>query len=208
MIFLFSVGQLGRFHLFHLLEPEHNSFCPTLGQLEGVGLAIEHGVLDGRGQQAHSGDPTCRSCTRKLRTCRVNQTMVLRSSQRRVIEKRGIITTTLFDYILHFSIIISNPFKCHFGWKQSLFFHTHILVYEHHCISNLRQFHKQLGTQKQIFQETIPRTEVHCCETCLQSGEGPQKQIPHSPPFSSPFSQFWLGPLNVLLFKRSDLPLL
>ena len=23
----------------------------------------------------------------------------------------------------------------------------------------------------------------------------------HSPPFSSPFSQFWLGPLNILLLK-------
>ena len=47
----------------------------------------------------------------------------------------------------------------------------------------------------------IPRTEVDCCETCLQSGEGAQKQTHHSPPFSSPFSQFWLGPLNVLLLK-------
>ena len=45
----------------------------------------------------------------------------------------------------------------------------------------------------------IPRTEVHCCETCLQSGEEAQKLTHHSPPFSSPFSQFWLGPLNVLL---------
>ena len=38
-------------------------------------------------------------------------------------------------------------------------------------------------------------------ETCLQSGEGAQKQTHHSPPFSSPFFQFWLGPLNVLLLK-------
>ena len=46
----------------------------------------------------------------------------------------------------------------------------------------------------------IPRTEVNCCETCLQSGEGAQKQTHHPPPLSSPFSPFWLGPLNVLVF--------
>ena len=45
----------------------------------------------------------------------------------------------------------------------------------------------------------IPRTEVDCCETCLQIGKGPsEKQTHHSPPFSS---QFGLGPVNVLLLK-------
>ena len=47
----------------------------------------------------------------------------------------------------------------------------------------------------------IPRTEVDCCETCLQNDEGAQKQTHPSPPFSSPYSQFWLGPLNILLLK-------
>ena len=54
---------------------------------------------------------------------------------------------------------------------------------------------------QKIYIPTIPRTEVDCCETCLQSSEGAQKQTHHSPPFSSPFSQFWLGALNVLLFQ-------
>ena len=47
----------------------------------------------------------------------------------------------------------------------------------------------------------IPWTEVVCCETCLQNDERALKQTHHSPPFSSPFSQFWLGPLNILLLK-------
>ena len=51
------------------------------------------------------------------------------------------------------------------------------------------------------FGNAISQTEVDCCETCLQSGEGAQKQTNYSPAFSSPFSQFWLGPLNVLLLK-------
>ena len=44
----------------------------------------------------------------------------------------------------------------------------------------------------------IPRTGVNCCETCLQSGEGAQKQTHHSPSLSSPFG---LGPSIFWFFK-------
>ena len=73
------------------------------------------------------------------------------------------------------------------------------------CKSAKRKVHKPSTTH---FDSSIPLTEIDCCETCLQSGEGAQKQTHHSPPFYSPFSQFWLGPLSVLAFKRSDLLLL